>query len=603
MRLNRLTKLAAAGAAAVLALGACTPEERAAEELPGASPSPGGEISVAEAGVLSSFNPQSAAANTDINRKLAYATHSGFNYVDNNLEVIPLEEFGTYEQVSEDPLTVKYTVNEGVAWSDGAPVGADDMMLAWAAGSGWFDDELFANSDGLPTSGNRYFDYAGSTEALRLTELPEIGDDNRSITMTYSEPYADWETAFGSLSDTGGIGMPAHVVAQGAGLADEKALTKLILDTPEGNPLDPAPVNPELRAVADYWNTAFSAQTLPEDPALYLSNGPFIVSDINPGQSVTLVRNEDYTWGAEPKLDEITVRFLQDPAAQAAALKDGSVDIISPQPDGSTLPDLEALEALGNVNLHQGNQLAYDHLDLTFDGVFTTGTVREAFMKTVPRQEIVESTVQRLLPDVQPLNSQVFLMDQTGYGESVAGNGSDDFAEVDLERARELLDGGTPSVRILYDRDNAYRAEAFRLISESASEAGFEIIDGGLPAGEWAAGLGSDTYDAVIFGWSASGVGAAGVPQVFRTGAASNYNGFSSFEADDLMTELVAETDNRRREELQADIDRLIWEARYGLPLYQLPGLQASADTIEGVEHMPNSTGVWWNVWEWNVLR
>ena len=603
MRLNRLTKLAAACAAAVLALGACTPEERAAEELPGASPSPGGEISVAEAGVLDSFNPQSAAANTDINRKLAYATHSGFNYVNNNLEVIPLEDFGSYERISEDPLTVKYTVNEGVAWSDGAPVGADDMMLAWAAGSGWFDDELFANSDGLPASGNRYFDYAGSTAALGLTELPEIGDDNRSITMTYSEPYADWETAFGSLSDTSGIGVPAHVVAQGAGLADEKALTKLILETPEGDPLDPAPVNAELRAVADYWNTAFGAQTLPEDPALYLSNGPFIVSDINPGQSVTLVRNEDYTWGAEPKLDEITVRFLQDPAAQTAALKDGSVDIVSPQSDGSTLPDLEALEAMGNINLHQGNQLAYDHLDLTFDGVFATATVREAFMKTVPRQTIVEATVQRLQPEAQPLDSQVFLMDQSGYAESVTENGSGDFAELDLEQARELLDGDTPAVRILYDRDNAYRAEAFRLITESASEAGFEIIDGGLPAGEWAARLGTDTYDAVLFGWNASGVGSAGVPQVFRTGAASNFNGFSSSEADDLITELVAETDARRREELQADIDRLIWEARYGLPLYQLPGLQASADTIEGVEYMPNSTGVWWNVWEWKVLR
>ena len=602
MRLNRLSKLTAACAAAVLALGACTADEGGTEELPGALPTPGGEISVAEAGVVDSFNPQSAAGNTDINRKLAYATHSGFNYVDNNLEIVPLEQFGSYEQVSEDPLTVKYTVNEGVAWSDGAPVGADDMMLAWAAGSGWFDDELLG-PDGTPVSGTRYFDYAGSTQALGLTGLPEIGDDNRSITFTYSQPYADWETAFGSLSDSSGIAVPAHIVAQGAGLADEKELTELIRETPAGDPLNPAPVNPELKAVADYWNTAFSAQTLPEDPALYLSNGPFIVSGIDPGVSLTLVRNDDYTWGAAPDLDEITVRFLQDPDAQAAALKDGTVDIVSPQPDGGTLPDLQALEALGNVNLHRGNQLAYDHLDLTFDGVFESVGVREAFLKTVPRQAIVEATVQRLQPGAEPLDSQVFLSDQAGYEESAAENGSEDFSAVDLERARELLDGETPAVRILYDRDNAYRAEAFRLIRDSAVQAGFEVVDGGLPAGEWAARLGTGTYDAVIFGWTASGVGVAGVPQIFATGAASNYNGFSSPEADELMAELVAESDTRSREELQAEIDRLIWEAHYGLPLYQLPGLQASADTIEGVEYMPNSTGLWWNAWDWSVLR
>ena len=602
MRLNRLTKIGAACAAAILALSACTADQAAPEELPGASPTPGGEVTVAEAGVVDSFNPQSAAGNTEINRKLAYATHSGFNYVDNNLDVVPLEDFGSYELVSEDPMTVKYTVKEGVNWSDGAPVGADDMMLAWAAASGWFDDELLS-ADGTALSGTRYFDYAGSTEALGLTGLPEIGDDNRSITLTYSRPYADWETAFGSLTDGGGIGMPAHVVARGAGLVDEKALTELIRETPAGDPLDPAPVNPELRAVADYWNTAFSAKTLPRDPALYLSNGPFIVSDINPGVSVTLARNDDFTWGTEPSLDQIRIRFVQDADAQAAALKDGSVDIISPLPDGGTQPDLQALEAMGNVNLHRGNQLAYDHLDLTFGGVFASRVVREAFLATVPRQDIVEATVQQLQPGAEPLNSQVFLTDQAGYEESVKANGSEDFADVDVEQARKLLDGDTPAVRVLYDRDNAYRSEAFRLIAASAKEAGFEVVDGGLPAGEWAARLGTDSYDAAIFGWAASGVGVAGVPQVFRTGAASNYNGFSSPEADDLMAELLTEPDTQDREELQAEIDKLIWDARYGLPLYQLSGLQASADTIEGVEYMPNSTGLWWNVWEWAIVR
>lgn len=599
MRLNRLTKLCAAGAATVLALSACTAEQRTDQETPEAMPSPGGVIAVAESGVVDSFNPQSADGNTDINRKLAYATHSGFNYVDNNLDIVPLEDFGSYEKISEDPLTVKYTVNEGVAWSDGAPVGADDMMLAWAAASGRFDDEL-TSADGTVLSGTRYFDYAGSTEALSLTDLPEIGEDNRSITLTYSKPYADWELAFGSLTDSGGIGVPAHVVAEGAGLGDEQALTELIRGTPAGNPLDPAPVDPKLRAAADYWNTAFGAQTLPEDPALYLSNGPFIVSGIDPGASLTLVRNEDYAWGQEPGLDEIIVRFLTDPAAQAAALQDGSVDIISPQPDSGTLP---ALEALGNVNLHQGNQLAYDHLDLNFSGVFADRSVREAFLATVPRQEIVDATVQQLQPGAEPLDSEVFLTDQAAYGQAAATNGSGAFAEADPERAGELLDGETPVVRVLYDRDNAYRAEAFRLIRASASQAGFEVVDGGLPAGEWSARLGSGTYDAAIFGWAATGVGVAGVPQVFGTGAASNFNGFSSPEADELMTELGTETDARRRDELLIEIDGLIWEARYGLPLYQLPGLQASADTIEHVEYMPNSIGLWWNFWEWEILR
>lgn len=599
MRLNRLTKLGAACAAAALALSACTAEAENTEESPGASPTPGGQVQVAESGTFSSFNPQAASGNTEINHRIAYATHSGFNYVDNNLDIVPLDEFGTYEKVSEDPLTVKYTVNEGVAWSDGAPVGADDMMLAWAAASGRFNDELRA-TNGTVLSGTRYFDYAGSTEALALTGLPEVSEDNRSITLIYSQPYADWETAFGSLTDGGGIGVPAHIVAQRAGLADEKELTSLIRDTPAGDVLAPAPENPQLRAVADYWNTAFTARTLPEDPALYLSTGPYIVEKIDPGVSLTLVRNADYTWGPVPELDEIVVSFIQDPSAQVSALRNGSVDIISPQPDPGTLP---ALNTMGNINLHQGNQLAYEHVDLNFTGVFAEESVREAFLKTVPRAAIVEETAAQLQPGVEPLDSQVFLTDQAGYEDAAATNGSEGFAKVDLDRARKLLDGAAPQVRLLYNRDNANRATAFKLMEQSAEEAGFDVVDGGLPADQWAAQLGTDTYDAAIFGWTASGVGVSGTPQVFRTGAASNYNGFSSPEADTLMDDLLAETGSQRRDELQTRVDRLIWEARYGLPLYQVPGLQASADTIEHVEYMPNSTGLWWNFWEWSVAR
>ena len=79
------------------------------------------------------------ATRTSIPR-FRYATHSGFNYIDNNLNVVKNEKFGKYEKVSDDPLTVKYTINDGVKWSDGAPVDANDLILQWAAYSGYYND-------------------------------------------------------------------------------------------------------------------------------------------------------------------------------------------------------------------------------------------------------------------------------------------------------------------------------------------------------------------------------------------------------------------------------------------------------------------------------
>ncbi|MFZ3452514.1 ABC transporter family substrate-binding protein [Arthrobacter sp. 7Tela_A1] len=598
MRFGRISKAVGVAAAAALALSACAANQGTTDEGSTDSESTGGSVRVVEVNAFSSFNSNTANGNVDINGKIAYATHSGFNYINDDLEVVPQEEFGTYEKVSDDPLQVKYTVNEGVNWSDGEPVDADDLMLMWAVNSGHFNDAT-TNEEGETVSGTTYFDYAGDTSGLALTDVPEVGDDGRSITMTYSKPFADWEVAFGLMSD-GGVSTPAHVVAEKAGLADGDALIELIQNTPAGDPANPAPVNEELKAVADFWNTGFDTKSLPSDPSLYLSNGPFIVSEIDPENSMTLTRNEDYAWGPEPKVDEIVVRYIGEAPAQVQALKNGEVDIIAPQASADTVEQLEAIEG---VTINSGNELSYDHVDLNYSGVFADQNVRTAFMKVIPRQAIVDSIIKKLNPDAAPLDSEIFLADQSAYEEAAANNGSSEFAEVDIEGAKELLAGATPEVRIMYNKDNPNRADAYTLIAQSASEAGFKVVDGGLGASDWGSALGTGTYDASIFGWINTGVGVTGVPQIFKTGAASNYNGFSSPEADALMDELIVETDVAKQEELQIQIDKLIWESSYGLPLFQSPGVDAHSDSIGGIDsYMPNQTGVWWNFWEWEVL-
>jgi peptide/nickel transport system substrate-binding protein len=598
MRFGRTSKAVGVAAVAALALSACaantgteTPEESTDGEATG------GNIRVVEVNAFSSFNSNSSEGNVDINGKIAYATHSGFVYINNDLEVVPNEEFGTMEVLSEDPLSVKYTVNEGVNWSDGEPVDGGDLLLSWAIGSGYFNDAK-TDDAGEIASGATYFDYAGDTGGLSLTELPEIGDDGRSITLDYSEPFADYEVAFGLMSE-GGISTPAHVLAEKGGLADEDALIELIQTAPAGDPENPVE-RPEVQALADFWNTGFDTKSLPTDPSLFLSNGPFIASAITPDQSMTLTRNEDYSWGPVPSVDEITVRYIGEAPAQVQALQNGEVDIIAPQASADTVEQLEALEG---VTVEQGNQLSYDHLDLNFSGVFAEENVREAFMKTVPRQQLVDTIVKKINPDAEPLDSQLFLTDQAAYEDAKANNGSEAYAEVDIEGAKELLDGATPEVRIMYNRDNPNRLNSYTLIAESAAQAGFKVVDGGLGSSDWGSALGNGTYDAAIFGWINSGVGVSGVPQIFKSGNGSNFNGFSSPEADELMDELIVTTDPDEQDQLQVQIDKLIWDSKYGLPLFQVPGVDAYSDNISGVEYMPNQTGVWWNFWDWQVAQ
>lgn len=583
---RRLIHIITGTIVAALALAGCSGGGGAAPIVVGEAKR-GGSATVAEVNALSSFNPFSTDGNTDINTKVWHATHSGFYYVDDTTKVVRNEKFGKYEKVSDQPLKVRYTVNDGVKWSDGEAVDAGDLLLAWAAGSGYFND-----ADPLGATGTTYFSAASDTSGLATTVLPEIGGDGRSITLEYGSPFADWEVAFD-------VGLPAHVVATKAGLDDEEDLIDLLRDSPRGDTKKPS-LNTELKTVSDFWNAGFDAKTLPGDPAIYLSNGPYIVRDIASGTSVNLVRNKDYVWGPEPYLDDITIQFTGAVPTAVEALRNGSADIISPQPSAGSEGLFSGLEDQG-IAVQHFSQAGYDHLDLNYSGVFAQEKVRQAFLKTVPRQDIVEAIIGDQLPDAHALDSHVFLPTHPKYADTVKSNGSSDYSEVDIDGAKSLLDGETPTVRILYNRDNPNRARAFALIRVSAALAGFQVVDAGQGNADWAKALGGGGHDAALLGWISTGVGVSRIPQIFRTGAGSNFNGYSDGEADKVMEQLSTTTDLAKQDELMAEIDKRIWESAYGLPLYQTTGTSAAAGRIAGVKPSPGPLGVWWNVWEWRL--
>lgn len=586
MPLRRLMQVITGAVAAALVISGCSGSGGAAPVVVGETER-GGSATVAEVNAFTSFNPFSATGNTDINTKIGNVTHSGFYYVDNTEKVVRNEKFGRIEKVSDRPLKVKYTVNEGVKWSDGDAIDAGDLLLAWAAGSGYYDD-----ADAKSRTGTTYFSAASDKTGLAATAFPEIGSDSRSITLEYLAPYADWEVAFD-------VGLPAHVVAAKSGLNDEGDLIKLLKDSPRGDADRPA-VNAPLKRVSDFWNTGFDTKSLPPDPAMYLSSGPYIVRDLKPGASMTLVRNKDYVWGAEPYLDEITVRFTGAAGAAVAALRAGQADIIAPQPSAGTEGLFDGLAAQGNT-VERYNQSGYDHLDLKFSGPFAEKGVREAFLKTVPREEIVKNVVGSLVDDAKPLDSHVFLPSHPKYKKSVKNNGSADYSKVDIKGAASQLRGATPTIRILYNKDNPNRARAFSLIRESARAAGFIVEDAGLGSADWVAALSGGAYDAAILGLIGPGVGVSRVPQIFKTGGGSNFTGFSDAEADKTMAELASTTDLGKQDELLANVDKRIWQSAYGLPLYQTTGTVAYSNRVTGIKPSSGPVGVWWNVWEWRL--
>ncbi|MFB8387067.1 ABC transporter family substrate-binding protein [Microbacterium sp. NPDC055910] len=593
IRRSRAVVVGGVVAVAALALAGCTTDGGGNdEETPETQ---GGTITIATTNAFTSFNGDTPEANLDTNGMVGYLTGvsgglglGGFVRLDQDYTLIKNEDFGTYEQVSEDPLTVQYTLNEGLKWSDGEDITADDMLVNWAINSGYFNDAIIDPATGDVTNGGtQYFSLAGSTAGLDTTSFPEISDDNLSMTITYDTPYVDWELV-------NPIGKPAHVLAEKAGVSLEEFIST-IEEMPEGDVDAPVEANPVLKAAADFWNTGYDVTAMPTDESLLVGSGPFIVTDFVPESSITLEKNPEYTGDLSPSYDQLIMRFIGDSNAQVTALQNGEVNAIYPQASADTLTALDNAGA----TIHAGDQLSYDHLDLNFTGVFAEANVREAFMKTIPRQQILESIITPVNPDAGVLNSQIFLPTDAAYPDAVAASGYDAYDEPDIEGARELLAGATPTVRILYNTNNPNRVDSFRAIQQSAQEAGFVIEDAGSP--DWSSLLGSGSYDASIFGWISPGAGNAALPQIFKNGGGGNYNNYNNAEVNALADESQVTLDPERLTEIKIEIDAHTAADFFGLPLFQLPGLFADNGSVTGIEHFGGQTGIVWNAQEWTL--
>ncbi|MDQ1550568.1 MAG: glutathione transport system substrate-binding protein [Microbacteriaceae bacterium] len=583
---HAIAAIAIAGTAA-LALAACT---TSGTTTPSAGT--GGTVSVAVVNDFTSFNSSTPQGNLDTNGQVGYLDGSygtGFQYIDSDFKIVHDTKFGTFEKTSDSPQTVKYTLNKGLKWSDGQPITADDMVLAWAIGSGYYDSATFDPTSGDVTKGTQYFQIAASTAGLDATSFPKVSSDNLSITLTYSTPYVDWELV-------NPIAQPAHIVAEKAGLKSAADLTKLLKGLPKGDPSNPAAPDPTLDKAAKFVNTGYDVTAFPTDKTLTVSSGPFVVSSWTPGQSLTMTRNKYYAGGLVPKIDSIVFRFIGDASAQVTALQNGEVDVINPQASADTLTALKQAGA----KVLTGDQVSYDHLDLNFGSpVFKDKTIREAFLKTIPRQQILDSIVTPVNPKAKVLDSQIFLPANPPYDATVKMNGSSAYDKVDIEGAKALLKGATPTIRILYNTANPNRVDEFQAIQASAAKAGFKIVDAGSP--QWSSLLPGGDYDASLFGWISPGAGTSALPQLFSSQGGGNYNKYTGANKDALATQTTL--DPKKLITLEQAIDKQTFTDAYGLPLFQLPGVFGTSTRVNGIKYMGNQTGPFWNFWEWSVKK
>jgi peptide/nickel transport system substrate-binding protein len=596
MRFQRISKAVAVGAALALALSACAPggPSETASSAPAAEASGKFSVEPADTGLADlgdittkddsvsysvgaedfiSYNGLTPQSYSTYNSAVTDRLFASFTYFGTDGKVYPNEDLGSYEVISEDPMTVKYTINPEAKWSDGTDITVADSVLAWAV-----------QNTNLADGDKPLFDSVSQDLGQTIPKGPEGDPAGKEFTVTYANPDPDF--AIQTM-----IYSPAHIVAKEAGMS-----TTEMVDAIRAGDSD------ALKEAAKFWNTGWNTSpgTLPAADLIPVS-GPYKLGSWEAGQSITLVANENY-YGTPAATKELVIRFAA-PDTMVQALQNGDIDVIEPQPTVDTLAQLTALG--DTVQVHQGDTLTWEHLDFNFtkDALFADNLeLRKAFAMCVPRQQIVENLIKPLNPEAQVMNTREVFPFQESYGDVVSASYAGQYDNVDIESAKKILETegvDKPEVRIGYSAPNPRRTEEVAMIKSSCDQAGFNIVDAGdpkffAPGGTQERG----DYEVALFAWAGSGQITSG-ENIYGTGKPQNYGKYSNTEVDAAWERLTTTLDTNVHAEETKKIEKLLWDDLFGIPLFAHPGLGASAEDVLNVRKTATQNGLVWNAEQW----
>jgi peptide/nickel transport system substrate-binding protein len=491
------------------------------------------------------------------------------------------------EVTVEDPQTVEYVVKPEAVWSDGDPIDCDDYYMAWLANSGKLSkpNPDFTTPGELDADGNEIpetlpvFNTA-STTGYDSIDSVTCSEDGKTITTVYATPYPDWQGLFSGL-------LPAHVVETNAGVEDIMAV-------------DTAATSPDAEALGDFWSTGFVGVT----EGVTISGAWYEFDSFTAGQDLILKRNEAF-WGTPGVVDQLVFLQVPDATQQPAALENGDVQVITPQPN----PDLVAqIAGMAGVTSDITAGTTWEHYDFNQANKHLAKlAVRQALALCIDRQEIVDTLVVPINPDAQVLNNRVYVPESPDYADN-----SGDYGVQNIDGAKALLegagytmgddgvyvdaDGERLSLRLGRRDPNPRRQSTNELFAEQCALAGVELIDD--PAEDMnSVRLPASDYDIILFAWVASPFQSSNTG-IYVPGGDQNYNNSNIPQLIDLFAQANAEFDQAVRADLMNQIDTVLWENMATLPLFQFQNMVAYSDTVSGVE-FNDPAGVTWNANEW----
>ena len=445
-------------------------------------------------------------------------------------ELMP--ELATDWSSSEDGLTWTFNLREGVTFQDGTAFNADAVVFNV---NRWWDPDFeygFREAGKLYEGWSYLFGGFRGDEGSIVTDVQAV--DEFTVMFELAKPFAAFPAAIAS----GYFGIASPTAIQAAG--------------------------------ADYGRPS----------SIAVGTGPFVFEDWQSGDRITPSKFDNY-WEADlPKVDQLVISFVEDPAARLVQLRSGTLDFtVNLTPD--QLPEIESdpnLEAVFRPSFNVG----YLTLNPSYEPL-ATPEVRRAIAQAINKASIVDA----FWGDMATTDGHFVPPSMERYTSADI----DDY-DYDPEAARAALAAaGYPDG---FDLDLWYPAIsglAFPTPKPIAEAMAAELSQIGvrvnLQTKDWGAYLEDRNtppgFQAYMLAWS----GDYGDPDNFlysnfSEGGTKDLGDYQNPELYALLDQARFEPDPAQRQTLYQTIDALLFEEALRIPIVHARPLLAKRVGIEG---------------------
>ena len=298
-----------------------------------------------------------------------------------------------------------------------------------------------------------------------------------------------------------------------------------------------------------------------------VGTGPFKLDAWAKGSSITLSKNEGFRNPGAIKMKKVTFRFINDPAAQVAALLAGDIDAM---PRFGSLQSLKQFQGDARFTVAPGGTegktiVGINNKKKPFDDV----RVRRAIAAAIDRKAVIDGSQEGL---AKPIGSHLVPSD-AGYIDLTGAN------PYDPEKAKSLLKEAGVAMPLnvtLTLPPPEYARKGGEIVAAQLAKVGIVAKIENVEWAQWLSGTFKGNFDLTIISHVE--------PLDFdRYADPAYYWGYNSKAYNDLFAKYNGTTDPKARLKLIGEIQRQLATDSVNVYLYQLPQFAVSKKQLKGV--------------------